>query len=75
MDHVLSHSQDALISVVHAFVTSRIDCCNSLLYDIADCNINRLQRIHNGVARIVTNNEKYSHVKIIITKLLWLQGK
>ena len=38
-------SEDALITVVHAFVTSRIDYCNSLLYGIADYNINRFQLI------------------------------
>ena len=32
-------SRDALITVVHAFVTSLIDYCNSSLYGIADCNI------------------------------------
>ena len=29
-------SQDALVTVVHAFVTSRIGYCNSLLYGIAE---------------------------------------
>ena len=55
--------------MVRAFVTCRIDYCNSLLYGIADYNINRLQRIQSGAARLVTNNEKYSHVKIILHKL------
>ena len=68
-------SQDALITVVHAFVTSRIDYCNSLLYGIAGYNINRLQRIQNGAARLVRNNGKYSHVKIIPQKLHWLPVK
>ena len=51
-------SQDALITVVHVFVTPRIDHCNSLLYGIADYYINYLQRIQNGAARMVTNNGK-----------------
>ena len=65
-------SQDALITLVHAFVTPRIDYSSSLVYGIADYNINRLQRIQNGAARLATNNGKHSHVKIILRKLLWL---
>ena len=38
-------TQESLVTVVHAFVTSRIDYCNSLLYGIFDYSINHLQRI------------------------------
>jgi len=48
-------TQESLVTVVHAFVTYRIDYCNSLLYDISDYNINRLLRIQNNAVRIVTN--------------------
>jgi len=41
-------TQEALATVVHAFVTSSIDYCNSLLYGISDYNINRLQLIQNS---------------------------
>jgi len=57
-------TQEALVTVVHAFVTSRIDYCNSLLYGISDYNINRLQRIQNSAARLVTNTRKYDSVSI-----------
>jgi len=63
-------SQEALVAVVHAFVTSRIDYCNSLLYGISKYNINRLQRIQNSVARIVASVSKY--VTPIFRKLHWL---
>jgi len=35
--------QEALVTVVHAFVVSGIDYCNPLLYGISDYNINCLQ--------------------------------
>jgi len=35
-------TQEALVTVVHVFVTSRIDYYNSLLYGISDYDINHL---------------------------------
>jgi len=64
--------QEALITVVHAFVTSCIDYCNSLLHGISDYNINRLQRIQNSAARIITNTRKYDHITPILQNLHWL---
>jgi glycogen synthase len=55
-------TQKTLVTVVHAFVTSRIDYCNSLLYGISDYNTNRLQRIQNSTAPIVTNTKTYDHI-------------
>ena len=65
-------TQESLVTLVHAFVTSRIDYCNSLLYAISDYNINRLQRIQNSAARVVTNTRKYDHITPILQKLHWL---
>jgi len=59
-------TQEALVTIVHAFVTSRIDYCNFLLYGISDYNINHLQRIQNRSARIVTNTQKYDHITPIL---------
>ena len=38
--------------VLHAFVTIRIDHCNGLLYGLPDCEIAKLQRVHNAAARL-----------------------
>ena len=65
-------TQESLVTIVHAFVTSRIDYCNSLLYGISDYNINRLQRIQNSAACIVTNTRKYDNITPILQKLHWL---
>ena len=62
-------TQEPLVTVVHAFVTSCIDYCNSLLYGISDYNINRLQGIQNSAARIVTNTRKYDHLTPILPNI------
>ena len=42
-------------TIVHAFVTSRIDYCNSLLFGITKQNLLKLQRVQNCAARICLN--------------------
>jgi len=66
-------TQESLLTVVHAFVTSRIGYCKSMLYGISDYNINRLHRIQNSAARIVANTRKYDHITPILQNLHWLQ--
>ena len=50
-------TQETLVTVVHAFATSRIDYCNSLLYGISDYNINRLHRIQNSAITYKSIND------------------
>jgi len=61
-------TQEALGTVVHAFGTSHIDYCNSLLYGISDYNTNRLQLIQNSAPGILTNTRKYYHITPILQK-------
>ena len=65
-------TQEVLITVVHAFVTSRIHYFNSLLYNTSDYNTYRLQRIQKTAVRIVTNTRKYYHITPILQILHWL---
>ena len=48
--------------VLHAFVTSRIDYCNGLLYGLPDCEITKLQGVQNAAARLLTSSRKYDYV-------------
>ena len=57
---------------MHAFVTTRLDDLNSLLYGMPDYIIKRLQRLLNAAARIITNLRKYDHITDAMKKLHWL---
>ena len=43
----------AAMTLAHAFVTSKIDYCNALLYGLPDKLYQKLQRVLNAAARIV----------------------
>jgi len=45
--------------LVHAFVASRIDYCSSLLLGSPKTVTDKLQRVFNAAARLVTNTRKY----------------
>ena len=59
----------------HAFVTSRLDYCNSLLFNIADKDLNWLQRIQNCLARIVTRSPPRTRSIPLLHRLHWLPMK
>jgi hypothetical protein len=63
---------DATEKVLHAFLSSRLDNGNSLLYGLPDYQIQRLQRVQNTAARILTRTKKHKHISPIIKNLHWL---
>ena len=63
---------DTTKTLVHAYVTSRLDYCNSLLYGIPKELTNKLQRVQNTAARLVTRTRKYDHITPVLKDLHWL---
>ena len=58
---------------VHAFITSKLDYCNSLLYGCRKTQLKKLQYVQNTAARIVTHTRKFDHITHVIFDLHWLQ--
>jgi len=52
--------------LLHAFVTSRIDYCNSLFANQPDCLLDRLQTVLNAAARLCADVSKRSNVSAIL---------
>ena len=65
-------SRENLLTLVHAFVTSRLDYCYSLLYNVPKDQISKLQRVQNAAARLVMDTGKYSHITPSLHDLHWL---
>ena len=61
--------------LVHAFVSSRLDSCNALLYGLQDYQTAKLQRVQNSAARLITRCWKREHMKLVLSDLHWLPVK
>ena len=66
--------QKTIETLVHAFITSRMDFCNSILVGITKRNLARLQRIQNRAARLCLGIPKFARVSNIslLKTLHWL---
>ena len=57
---------------IFAFITTRLDFCNSLLYGLPNQLIQRLQSVQNSAARLISLTTKYEHISPILRELHWL---
>ena len=62
----------SLERLVHAFITSKLDYCNYLLCGAPSTLINKLQRIQNIVARLITGHGRCEHITPVLKLLHWL---
>ena len=62
-------------TLLHAMIKSRIDYCNSLLCGLPDNCLNKLQRVQNAAARLITGTAKFSRITPMLRSLHWLPIK
>ena len=55
-------SHDSSETSIHAFVSSRLDYCNSLLYGLPQVQIDKIQRVQNAAARLIFKQPKFCNV-------------
>ena len=65
-------SLDASTALANALVSSRLDYCNSLLHSIPKVHLDKLQRVQNSLARVVTKSTRFTSSKPLLKRLHWL---
>ena len=61
-----------LEKLIHAFITTRLDYCNSLYIGISQTSLARLQLVQNSAARLLTQTRRREHIDPILASLHWL---
>ena len=65
-------SKAELEMVIHAFISSRLDYCNSLFTCLNKKELNRLQTVQNAAGRLLTHTQKREHITPVLACLHWL---
>ncbi|XP_072046906.1 uncharacterized protein [Amphiura filiformis] len=68
-------TRESTTKLVHAFVTSKLDTCNSLLYGLPDREIAKVQKVQNVAARLVLRISRHEHITPALEELHWLPIK
>jgi hypothetical protein len=59
-------------SVAVALIQSRLDYCNSCLWGLPQNQLQRLQKVQNAAARVVSLTKKTDHITPVLNDLHWL---
>ena len=59
--------------LVHAVISSKLDYCNSLFFNMSKANLFKLQKVQNAAARLIVWKNKRHSVTKIMKELRWLK--
>ena len=59
-------------SLIHAYVTSRIDNVNGLLFGITIQLQTKIPKVQNAAARVVMRTKRHEHITPVLMQLHWL---
>ena len=64
--------EEVAAQIIHSFVTSKLDYCNSLLVELPKNSLSRLQKVQNTAVRIITLCNKKNNITPHLKELHWL---
>ena len=64
--------REVTLGLVSAFVTTKLDYCNSVLAGLPQATIDPLQRVQNAAARLVAGIRTRGHITPVLRSLHWL---
>ena len=65
-------SVKAVKTLAQAFISCRLDYCNSLFYGISEGLMSWLQSVQNAAACLVSGAQWYYHITPVLQELHWL---
>lgn len=65
-------STGELEMLIRAFISSRINYCNTLSFSFSMSSLDRLQAIQNAAARLLARSNRGSHITPVLGSLPWL---
>ena len=68
-------TKDAAATLINSQVTSKLDSFNAVLTGLSTPLLNKLQKVKNSAARLLTGTKKYDHITPVLKKLHWLPVK
>ena len=66
-------SYNACSTIMHVLISCRLDYCTYLLYNVPTHKTDRLQKLQNQCARILTNSPRREHITPVLKNLHWFK--